>query len=81
MAKDVNEDVEARNEMVRRNIYGVPTFIIGDDVVVGLDKQKILQLVDHRLVACPSCQKKLRVPTDKPGAKMKCPSCGHEIQA
>lgn len=47
--KDVNVDPQARREMTSRNITGVPTFIIGKDVVVGFDKTRILELVDHRL--------------------------------
>lgn len=42
--KDINVDMEARQELVKRNIRGVPTFLIGEDVVVGLDKAKILEL-------------------------------------
>lgn len=35
--------MEARQELIKRNIRGVPTFLIGEDVVVGLDKAKILE--------------------------------------
>lgn len=80
IAKDVNTDMDARNEMAKRKINGVPAFIIGEDVVVGLDKQRILQLVDHRIMECPNCHKKLRVPTNKPGATIKCPNCGNLIK-
>lgn len=43
--KDINVDAEARNELIRRNISGVPTFLIGDEVVVGLDTARIMALV------------------------------------
>ncbi len=33
--------------MIRRKARGVPAFLIGDDMVVGLDKTQILQLVNH----------------------------------
>ena len=75
--KDINLDAEARGELARRNISGVPTFLIGDDVVVGLDKAKILELVDHRLVACEKCHTKLRVPTKKGALDVTCPKCKH----
>ena len=75
--KDINIDEEARSELARRNITGVPTFLIGDDVLVGLDKEKILRLVDHRLVACEKCHTKLRVPTKKGAIDVTCPKCKH----
>lgn len=78
--RDINVDVEARNELARRKISGVPTFFIGDDVVVGLDKAKILKLVDHRLVECPNCHTKLRVPTSKGQISVSCPKCKYKIK-
>lgn len=73
--KDVNLDPQARREMTSRNITGVPTFLIGEDVVVGLDKTKILQLVDHRLVKCTNCSTAVRVPTKEGRIKASCPKC------
>lgn len=77
--KDVNVDREARNEMIRRKVTGVPAFLIGDDIVVGLDKAKLLALVDHRLVECENCHKKMRVPHNKGKLKVSCPNCGHTM--
>lgn len=73
--KDVNLDPQARHEMTSRNITGVPTFLIGNDVVVGFDKAKILQLVDHRLVKCQNCNTSIRVPTNEGKIKATCPKC------
>ncbi len=75
MEKDVNVDAEARREMNEKNINGVPAFFIGKDVVVGLDKARILELVDHRVIECGQCRAKLRVPTDKGAIKVTCPQC------
>lgn len=77
--KDVNIDTQARSEMIKRNISGVPAFFIGEDVVVGLDKEKILKLVDHRIVECQHCHKKVRVPINKPNIVIKCPNCKNQI--
>lgn len=77
--RDIGADPEARKEMMRRKVTGVPTFLIGDDVVVGLDQQKILDLVDHRVKACSVCGTKMRVPTDKGKAVLKCPNCKNQI--
>ena len=77
--KDINVDDQARSELIRRNISGVPTFLVGDDVVVGLDKAKILKLVDHRLVECEKCHTKMRVPINKGTLTVTCPKCAHSF--
>ena len=43
--KDVNVDAEARNEFLKRGLRGVPSFLIDDEVVVGLDKGRIEALL------------------------------------
>lgn len=73
--KDVNSDPQARREMTGRKITGVPAFLIGNDAVVGLDKKRILELVDHRLVQCPNCNTSVRVPTKEGRINAKCPKC------
>jgi len=77
--KDINFDSEARNELIKRNINDVPTFFIGDDVVIGLDKGKILELVDHRIAECRNCHTKLRVPTNKGTINVRCPKCKNSV--
>lgn len=79
--KDVNVDAQARAEMMRRNVTGVPAVLIGDDIVIGLDRGKILSLVDHRLVSCESCKTGLRVPINKGKIKVTCPKCGHSFES
>lgn len=61
--------------MVRRKARGVPAFLIGDDMIVGLDKAKILQLVNHKVIECGQCHANLRVSTDKGAIKVTCPNC------
>lgn len=78
--KDINVDEQARAELIRRKISGVPTFLIGDDVVVGLDKAKILEFVDHRVIECDKCHTKMRVPLDKGPIKVTCPECAHSFE-
>lgn len=77
--RDINKDAAARTELQRRGISGVPTFLIGDEVVVGFDRAKLLQLIDHRLVRCEQCSQKMRVPVNKGKIKVKCPKCTHEF--
>jgi len=79
--KNISIDPQARLELQRRNISGVPAFIIGEDEVVGLDKEKILKLVDHRVIQCEKCAKKMRVPINKGTIEVTCPKCGHVFKA
>ena len=78
--KDVNNDSAARNEMAKRGIRGVPAFLIGDQMVEGLDRAKIERLIDYKVINCPDCNSRLRVPKDKGKIKVKCPKCNHEFQ-
>jgi len=75
--KNIGLDNQARLELQRRNISGVPAFLIGEDVVVGLDKEKLLRLVDHRVIQCEKCLKKMRVPIKKGTIEVTCPKCAH----
>lgn len=78
--RDVNKDSIARNEMVKRGIRGVPAFLIGDEMVEGLDRAKIESLIDYNVINCPDCNTRLRVPKDKGKIKVKCPKCSTEFQ-
>lgn len=73
--KDLNKDSAARDDFNRRGLKGVPAFLIGDEVVVGLDTNKIEGLIDYRVESCPSCKSKLRVPKGKGKIKITCPKC------
>ncbi len=79
MEKDIDADAQARAEMIKRNARGVPSFLIGDDLVVGLDKAKILELVDHRVIECEQCRTRMRVPINKGALKVSCPRCKHSF--
>lgn len=76
--KNISLDHEAMQELQSRNIQGVPAFLIGEDMVVGLDQQKILKLVDHRVMKCQNCSQKLRVPVNKGKIDITCPKCSHK---
>ena len=40
--KNISNDNDALKELQRRNIKSVPTFLVGDETIVGFDKEKIL---------------------------------------
>jgi len=75
--KNISLDDQARLELQRRNISGVPAFLIGEEVVVGLDKEKLLKLVDHRVIQCEKCSQNMRVPIKKGTIEVTCPKCSH----
>jgi len=78
--KDINKDVAARNELIKRGIRGVPTFMIGEEVVEGLDTAKIERLIDYSVVNCPNCNSRLRVPKGKGKIKITCQKCKSGFQ-
>lgn len=45
MEKDVSKDMEARNELIKRRVMGVPAILIGDEMVVGFDRARIDSLI------------------------------------
>ena len=78
--KDINVDAKAREELQRRNIRGVPAFLIGKDYVTGFEPIKILKLVDHRVIECSKCSTKMRVPINKGILMIICTQCAHELK-
>ena len=72
-------DVSARDELARRGIRGVPAFLIGNDVVVGLDTAKIESLIDYSIINCTNCSAKLRVPKRSGKLMVTCPKCKTEF--
>ena len=43
--KNINEDPEARRELMARGHMGVPVIIVGDEEIVGFDKPKLDKLL------------------------------------
>jgi glutaredoxin 3 len=77
--RDINQDRAAREDFLRRGLTGVPSFLIGDQVVVGLNKAKIASLLDFQVLPCPNCRQSLRLPRGKGKLKITCPRCRHEM--
>ncbi len=50
------------------------TLLFGDLEKIGLII-KVLELVDHRVVACPNCQTRMRAPSNKGKITIRCPKC------
>jgi glutaredoxin len=43
--KNISTDKNAMQELQKRNIRSVPTFLVGEETVVGFNKEKILSLL------------------------------------
>lgn len=71
----MNKDAQARQEFTARGLSGVPSFVIGDEVVAGLDKGRIETLLKQMVIRCDQCSAKLRVPRGKGTIKVTCPKC------
>jgi glutaredoxin len=78
--RNISTDPEARKELMKRGIRGVPSFIIGNDTVVGLDTNKIESLIDYSVINCPNCPSRLRIPKNKGRIVVTCPSCTSEFK-
>lgn len=79
--KDIGRDPQARDELIKRNIQGVPALMINGEMVVGFDKARIDELLKFKIIACENCSAKLRVPSDKGNILVTCSSCSHKFKA
>lgn len=71
----MGQDSQARQEFAGRGLSGVPSFVIGDEIVVGLDKARLEALLSRMVVRCDHCPAKLRVPRGKGKIRVTCPRC------
>ena len=78
--KDVSKDQSAQQELVRFGARGVPTFIIGNEVAIGFDQARILSLVNFKIIECPECRSKLRIPKNKGTLMITCKQCSHKFK-
>lgn len=78
--RNISTDQAARADLMRRGVRGVPAFLIGDEMVVGLDTDKIEELLDYLVINCPQCPTKLRLPKGKGKITVTCPNCSNEFK-
>jgi glutaredoxin 3 len=76
----VNVNPQAREEFSKLGTGGVPTFVIGGQVVTGFDKSRIEQLADHRVIPCPECGSRMRVPKGKGRIRITCSNCRRKFE-
>ncbi len=78
--KNVQTDPGASAELQALGAQGVPTFKIGEQVIVGFNPSAIEKALASKVMSCPSCQKKLAVPRGKGKIKITCPHCSHKFE-
>jgi len=66
--------------MARLGARGVPTFLIGDEVIIGFDKERLLKFAGTRVIECPECRNRLRIPTGKGTLLIKCNQCSTKFK-
>lgn len=61
--------------MARLGARGVPTFKAGDEVIIGFDRARLMRLAGTRIIECPQCRTRLRIPKGKGTLKVTCSQC------
>lgn len=70
----------AQKKMMDMGLRGVPAFIIGDEVIVGLDTARIEAALDYKVEKCPHCEQKMRIPKGEGKVRVNCSNCGKEFE-
>lgn len=74
----MQKDQAAMQEFTGKGLQGVPSFLIGEEVVAGFDRARLDQLLSQVIIPCEKCSTKLRVPRGKGKLKVTCPHCQHQ---
>ena len=77
--KNVSTDQTAQLELQKLGVMGVPSFNINGEIIVGLDRLKIEKALLNKIIICPSCSSKLRVPNNKGKIKVTCKKCDKDF--
>jgi glutaredoxin 3 len=78
--RDVNSDPEAQRDMARMKATGVPVIVVDDQVIMGFDKARLDSLLGKKIVECPKCRAKMRIPKNKGILQVSCPKCATQFK-
>jgi len=78
--RDVNTDPKANSEFQTLKLTGVPAFLVGDQLVVGFDPQRIEALLDYFVAPCPACNTRYKFPKNKGKLRVTCKACAHQYE-
>ncbi|BES65631.1 hypothetical protein SANA_20700 [Gottschalkiaceae bacterium SANA] len=77
--RDISRDPAARQEMMQRQMTGVPSFVIGNEQQVGFSPEWIKAHVKIKIEACPHCGQKIRIPKGKGKIRVRCSACQNQF--
>ena len=73
--RKVDVDPVAQKEMLQMKAQGVPVIKVDDEVIMGFNEARLEALFGKKIVECPSCRTKMRLPRNKGTLQVTCPSC------
>ncbi len=77
--RDVNANPEALKEFQMLKLTGVPAFLVGEELMVGFNAEKLMSMLDFTIEACPGCGKHYKVPKGKGKVRITCKACGNQF--
>lgn len=78
--KDVNANPEALKEFNILKLTGVPAFLVGEELLVGFNGDKLLSMLDFTVEPCPKCGVHYKIPKGKGKIRVTCKSCGTQFE-
>lgn len=78
--KKVDIDPIAQKEMMAMKAQGVPVIKVEDEIIMGFDLPRLEALFGKKIVECPSCRVKIRLPKNKGTLKVTCPKCNQSFK-
>lgn len=78
--KYADTDPLAQQELAKLKAKGVPVILVGDEVIMGFDQNRLEVLLGKKIAECPNCRQKMRYPRDKGVLQLSCPKCGTKFK-
>lgn len=73
--KNVDLDPIAKKEMAQMKAQGVPVIKIDEEIMMGFNEPRLEALFGKKIVECPKCRTKMRLPKNKGVLQATCPKC------
>ena len=73
--KKVDSDPVAQAEMRGMKAQGVPVIKVGDEIIMGFNRERLEALLGKKILTCPYCNMEMKVPRKAMTIKVTCPHC------
>jgi len=80
LEKNISYDGQARQEMQDLGAAGVPVILVDGEVIIGFDKDRLQALLGKKILECPTCRQKMRVPRNRGILRVTCPKCAADFK-